>query len=144
MKIENCPLCEKIKSEKLKLYMSISSENIPPLCKDHFYELLKVKNISVNFEKYGKENCLVCSLERRIEDELFNDFREYYKLCLYHISKIKDKLREDDLKEIINKLISFKEYLEELIDSYDYRREKFSSTDFYLILDHLLGTGRRI
>lgn len=146
MNFEKCPLCEKIKEKKLNLYNSISKNFLPPLCKEHFYEATKIKDLSfIEWDKYKIENCYICSLEEKIEKEFLKDFKDYYKLCLYHLKKVKDELKEEDWNRLIDKWMNYEAHLKEIIESYDYKKEnKKTPFNLYLILDHLLGTGRKI
>lgn len=145
MNFEKCPLCEKTRMEKLAIYNSISENFIPSLCKEHFYELSKIKDLSfINWNIYKIGDCYICSLEKNIEKEFFEGFKDYYKLCLYHLKKIKDKLGEEDWNRLIDIWKNYQNHLKELIESYDYVKGNISTSNLYLILDHLLGTGRRI
>jgi hypothetical protein len=145
MNFNKCPLCEKIREEKLKLFNSFSKEFFPSLCKEHLFELSKIKDLSfIDWRNYRKEECYICSFEEKIEEEFLREFKEYDKLCIYHLKKVKDKLGKEDWEKLINKWEEFDKYLEILIESYDYKKEKISSNYLYLILDHLLGTGRKI
>ncbi|MCX7845716.1 MAG: hypothetical protein N2312_03785 [Dictyoglomaceae bacterium] len=146
MNFEKCPLCERVKEEKLVIYNSISKDFLPSLCKEHFYELIKIKEIYlIDWNKYKTEGCIICSLEVKIEKEFLEEFKDYYKLCLYHLKKVKNKLTEGDWNKLIDKWRDFHNHLNELIESYDYKKENIKvSSNLCLILDHLLGTGRRI
>lgn len=145
MSFDKCPLCERIREEKLKVYNSLSKDFFPSFCKEHLYELSKIKDLSfVDWENYKSKGCYICSLEEKIEEEFLQEFKEYDKLCLYHLRKIKGKLEEKDWERLTDKWKEFGRFIEELVDSYDYRKKKIFSNYLYLILDHLLGTGRRI
>jgi len=146
LEIPNCPLCEKIKREKINLYKSFSKDFFPPLCKEHFKEVCKVIDTSfISWDNFsGEENCFVCEFERKIEEEFYKNNIDYSELCLYHLKKVRDKLTPKDYEKLVLKWERFREMVIRLIESYDYNSEKITFDDFYLILDHLLGTGKRI
>ncbi|MEN2983419.1 MAG: hypothetical protein ABDH25_00105 [Dictyoglomaceae bacterium] len=145
MSFEKCPLCEKIKEEKLIIYNSISKNFLPSLCKEHFYELLRTKDLSfIDWSKYKVEKCYICSLEEKIEKEFLKEFKDYYRLCIYHLKQVQNKLNKEDWEKLIEKWKNYQFYLKEIIESYDYKKKNIKSSNLYLILDHLLGIGRRI
>lgn len=140
MKINKCPICEDIKKEKEKLINNLPKKTY--LCKKHLREALEINQEFLDkIEFDNEEECLLCKKEREISS---NYGGEIDSLCLFHIYQHKDKLKDEDWKNLIKKWEEYRDYLKEIIKSYDYQNKKIKDDNIELIFDLFFGTGRII
>lgn len=140
MKINKCPICEEIKKKKERLINNLQGKTY--LCKKHLREALAINQEilnKINFE--DKETCPLCKIEKELNS---NDMDDIENLCLFHLYENKDRLKDEDWKILIKKWEEYRDYLKEIIKSYDYQSKKMKDENVELIFDLFFGTGRTI
>lgn len=140
MKVNKCPICEEIKKEKEKFINNLQEKT--SLCKEHLREALEINQEILNkIELEKEEDCPLCKKEKEISS---NYEGEIDNLCLFHLYQHKDRLKDDDWKKLIKKWGEYRDYLKEIIKSYDYQNKKIKDENVELIFDLFFGTGRII
>lgn len=128
MKINKCTICEKIREEKEKRLRNLDKRVY--LCKNHLKEALIVNpNILELLEFEDNKECPICTLEKEITYAFQGEIKD---LCLYHLRILRDRIKDEDYEEIIERWKEYKKHLKE------------TKEEVELILDLLTGCGRII
>ncbi|MGB9768303.1 hypothetical protein [Dictyoglomus sp.] len=128
MKIKKCPICEKIREEKEKRLKNLGKK--VHLCKNHLKEAFTVNpNILELLEFEDNKECPICTLEKEITYAFQGEVKD---LCLYHLRMLRDRIKDEDYEEIVERWKEYEKHLKEMDEQVE------------LILDLITGCGRII